>query len=120
MSKINTNEKCSDGNNQSPSCVIPTEADYSNITVINLSPTEKIKDFNEAKVLADKTADDTLDMHMLLAFRDGDKDFESPQHGDECHSGSPIPAYVDYALYHGATLKVDIEKGRFIFFYLPV
>jgi hypothetical protein len=27
---------------------------------------------------------------------------------------------VDYGVYHGATLKVDIEQGRFVFFYLPV
>jgi len=27
---------------------------------------------------------------------------------------------VDYGLYHGATLKIDIEDGRFVFFYLPV
>jgi len=24
--------------------------------------------------------------------------------------------YVDYGLNHGATLKVDIENGRFVFF----
>jgi hypothetical protein len=27
---------------------------------------------------------------------------------------------VDYGLHHGATLKLDIEDGRFVFFYLPV
>jgi hypothetical protein len=27
---------------------------------------------------------------------------------------------VDYGIHHGATLKVDIEHGRFVFFYLPV
>jgi hypothetical protein len=31
-----------------------------------------------------------------------------------------VPGYVDYGIYHGATLKVDIEQGRFVFFYLPV
>lgn len=27
---------------------------------------------------------------------------------------------VDYGLSHGATLKVDVENGRFVFFYRPV
>ena len=56
----------------------------------------------------------------LLAWYDRDRDFESPQHASECHVNSAIPGYIDYALYHGATLKIDIEDGRFVFFYLPV
>ena len=28
--------------------------------------------------------------------------------------------YVDYGLHHGATLMVDVEQGRFVFFYTPV
>jgi hypothetical protein len=31
-----------------------------------------------------------------------------------------VPGYVDYGVYHGATLKIDIEQGRFVFFYLSV
>jgi len=27
---------------------------------------------------------------------------------------------VDYGIHHGATLMLDIEQGRFVFFYLPV
>ncbi|HHL19725.1 MAG TPA: hypothetical protein ENJ33_08310 [Thiothrix sp.] len=99
-------------------CHIATEPDYTNVTIIELSPTEPISDFNAAKILANQVADKELGEHMLLAFRDGDRDFNSPEHGDECHSQSPVPAYIDYALYHGATLKVDIESGRFEFFYV--
>jgi hypothetical protein len=99
-------------------CHIATEPDYSKVNIIELSPTEPISDFNAAKVLATQVADKELEDHMLLAFRDGDRDFNSPEHGDECHSNSPVPAYIDYALYHGATLKVDIEGGRFEFFYV--
>lgn len=49
-----------------------------------------------------------------------DRDFESPQHASECHEQSAVPGYVDYGTYHGATLKGDIEAGRFVFFFLPV
>ena len=31
-----------------------------------------------------------------------------------------VPGYVDYDIHHGATLKVDVEGGRFVFFYRPV
>jgi hypothetical protein len=57
---------------------------------------------------------------MLLSWYDRDRDFESPQHVSECHLDSAVPGYVDYGIYHGATLKVDIEHGRFVFFYLAV
>ena len=53
---------------------------------------------------------------MLLSWYDRDRDFESPQHASECHLDSAVPGYVDYGIYHGATLKVDIEQGRFVFF----
>lgn len=45
---------------------------------------------------------------------------ELPQHASECHAASAAPGYVDDGLSHGATLVVDIEDGRFVFFYLPV
>ncbi|WMP17478.1 AF1514 family protein [Thiothrix lacustris] len=101
-------------------CNLPTEPDYSGVTIIELEPEAQVADFNAAKQLADNKAETLLESAMLLSFHDGDKGFDSPQHGDECHAGSPIPAYIDYALSHDATLKIDIEKGRFIFFYLAV
>jgi hypothetical protein len=70
--------------------------------------------------LADAEAERRLGAFMLLAWYDRDRDFESPQHASECHQASATPGYVDYALHHGATLKVDVDGGRFVFFYLPV
>ena len=70
--------------------------------------------------MADAEASRCLGEHMLLSWYDRDRNFESPQHASECHAASAIPGYVDYGLYHGAKLKVDIEAGRFVFFYLPV
>ena len=48
------------------------------------------------------------------------RDFESPQHASECHLDSAVPGYVDYGIYHGAPLKVDIEQGCLVVFYLLV
>ena len=70
--------------------------------------------------LADEKAQQTSGEVMLLSWYDRDRDFESPQYSSECHQDSAIPGYVDYGLSHGAKLMIDIENGRFIFFYMPV
>jgi hypothetical protein len=43
--------------------------------------------------------------------------FEAPQRVSECHPAAAVPGYVDYALSRGAALRVDVEDGRFVFFY---
>ncbi|MES9881605.1 MAG: AF1514 family protein [Sedimenticola sp.] len=101
-------------------CNIPTEPDYSGVTIIELSPAPPLDDYLAAMALANCEADQRLGEYMLLSWYDRDRDFESPQHSSECHANSAIPGYIDYALYRDATLKVDIEQGRFVFFYLPV
>lgn len=101
-------------------CNIPTEPDYTGVTIIQLSPEPALQDYLQAMKQADTEAEKCLGDYMLLSWYDRDRDFESPQHSSECHANSAIPGYIDYGLYHGATLKVDIEQGRFVFFYLPV
>ncbi|MEJ2346770.1 MAG: AF1514 family protein [Gammaproteobacteria bacterium] len=44
----------------------------------------------------------------------------SPPHAGECRQDSAVPGNVDYGIHHGATLEVDLERGRFVFCYLPV
>jgi len=99
------------------SCSIPSEPDLSNLTVVELEPDERVADYRTAMRIA---AEKLIGQPMLLSWYDRDRDFESPQHASECHQGSAVPGYVDYGIHHGATLKVDIEHGRFIFFYLSV
>ena len=103
-----------------PSCPLPREPDYSGVEVVELHPDPSPKDYREAMEAANRVADEKLGEHMLLSWYDRDRDFESPQHASECHVDSAVPGYVDYGLYHGARLKVDIEDGRFVFFYMPV
>lgn len=93
---------------------------YEGVEIIKLNPEPSLADYLEAMVIANKLADEKLEQHMLLSWYDRDRDFESPQHASECHTFSAVPGYVDYGLYHGATLKIDIEDGRFVFFYLPI
>ena len=101
-------------------CNMPTQPDYSGVTIIELSPDPALDDYMQAMKLANDHAEESIGEHMLLAWYDRDRDFESPQHASECHVNSAIPGYIDYALYHGASLKIDIEQGRFVFFYLPI
>ena len=90
------------------------------VEVVALQPKPSPADYREAMALANGEAAARLEDFMLLSWYDRDRDFESPQHAGECHQDSAVPGYVDYGVYHGARLKVDIEDGRFVFFYLPV
>ncbi len=101
-------------------CKLPTEPDYTGVTIVELSPEPVLNDYMQAMQLANEQAEELIGEHMLLAWYDKDRDFESPQHASECHVNSAIPGYIDYALYHGATLKIDFEEGRFIFFYMAI
>ncbi len=103
-----------------PLCPLPTAPDLSAITQVELVPSPAPGDYRAAMKLADEVATKRLGEFMLLSWYDRDRDFESPQHASECHQDSATPGYVDYGIHHGATLMVDIEQGRFVFFYLPV
>lgn len=101
-------------------CNLPTTADYSNVTQLSLEPEQPPANYIEAMALANQEAERRIGQHMLLSWYDRDRDFESPQHASECHVNSAIPGYVDYALYRGATLRIDFQQGRFVFFYLAI
>ena len=105
---------------QPGSCPLPTGPDLSKLTVVELAPAERLPDYMAAMRLANAEAVKQPGEHMLLSWYDRDRNFESPQHASECHLDSAVPGYVDYGICHGATLKVDIEQGRFVFFYLLV
>lgn len=105
---------------QNPACPLPAPPDYSRVTLVSLAPQPAPRDYREAMTLADREAARLLGDHMLLSWYDRDRDFESPQHAGECHLDSAIPGYVDYALHRDACLRIDIEQGRFVFFYLAV
>jgi len=69
---------------------------------------------------AARIAEERLRDSMLLSWFDRDRDFESPQLASECHLGSAVPGYVDYAVQNGASLVMNVEHGRFVFSFLPV
>ncbi|MDZ4252501.1 MAG: AF1514 family protein [Sulfuritalea sp.] len=90
------------------------------LSVAELAPSLPLADYLAAMQLADAEASARLGSHMLLSWYDRDRDFESPQHASECHAPGAMPGYAVYGLHHGATLMVNVEQGRFVFFYLPL
>lgn len=104
-----------------PSCPIPQEPDMSRVEEVMLHSEPSPRDYLAAMQSADAEAAKRFgEDWMRLSWYDRDRDFESPQHSSECHADSAIPGYVDYGVNHGARLKVDIEDGRFVFFFAPV
>ncbi|MCP5427123.1 MAG: AF1514 family protein [Chromatiaceae bacterium] len=104
-----------------PTCPTPRRPiDDARIKRVTLAPQTALADYLQGMQLANRTADDLLGNYMLLSWYDRDRNFESPQHAGECHQQGAVPGYVDYGIHHGATLVVDIEDGRFVFYYLPV
>jgi hypothetical protein len=98
-----------------PACPIPSPADMTGVTIVQLQ--QSPADYRAAMELANGEASARLADPMLLSWYDRDRNFEAPQHVSECHQDSAVPGYVDYALHRGASLKIDIDSGRFVFFY---
>lgn len=108
------------GNTPNGAACAPRVPDLGGVTVVTISPQPPLVDYLAAMRLAEREARSRLGEAMLLSWYDRDRDFEAPQHVSECHAASAVPGYVDYALQRGAALKVDIENGRFVFFYMKV
>lgn len=87
---------------------------------ISLHPEKGVSDYREAMVLAKAEAEKRLGEYMLMSWYDRDRDYESPPNTTECAGDCEKNGYIHYALSHGATLKVDIEGGRFVFYFTPV
>ncbi len=73
-----------------------------------------------ARSLADEIAEDHVQDALLLAWYDRDQDFESPAHASECHDACDVPGYIEYAENRGASLRVNVDGGRFVFCYRPL
>ena len=101
-------------------CPVPAPSDLTGVAVVALHPRPRVQDYLQAMSLANVEAAARLQDYMLLSWYDRDRDFEAPQHVSECHAVGAVPGYVDYGIHHGATLKIDVEDGRFVFFYRPV
>ncbi len=94
--------------------------DLSSVEVVRLYPENGVRDYQQAVELARSEAEQRFEEYMLMSWYDRDRDFESPPHTSECSAGGAKEGYINYGLNHGARLMVDIEDGRFVFFYAPV
>lgn len=94
--------------------------DQSPVAVVRLNPENRVRDYQQAVELARSEAEQRFGEYMLMSWYDRDRDFESPPHTSECSASSEKEGYINYGLNHGAKLMVDVEDGRFVFFYAPV
>jgi hypothetical protein len=101
------------------SCPI-TPKKLTQVEEVQLHPEAKAGDYQQAMALAKAEAERRLGEYMLISWYDRDRDFESPPNTTECAGDCKKEGYIHYALNHGATLKIDIEDGRFVFFFTPV
>ncbi|MFZ5797384.1 MAG: hypothetical protein C4563_04045 [Desulfobulbus sp.] len=101
------------------SCPLPSPG-RPDVATISLHPATRVADYQEAMKLAKAEAEQRLGEYMLMSWYDRDRDYESPPNTTECAGDCEKNGYILYALHHGATLKVDIEEGRFIFYFTPV
>jgi len=90
------------------------------VEVVSLNPENGVDDYQEAMALAREQARQRFEEYMLISWYDRDRDFEAPPNTTECPNCTQKEGYIHYALSHDARLKVDIENGRFVFFFTPV
>lgn len=90
------------------------------VEAVSLHPEKGVGDYREAMALAKIEAEKRLGEYMLMSWYDRDRDYESPPNTTECAGECEKNGYIQYAVSHGATLKVDIEDGRFVFYFTPV
>lgn len=101
------------------SCPLPPPG-QPRVETISLHPEKGVTDYREAMTLAKEEAEKRLGEYMLMSWYDRDRDYESPPNTTECAGDCAKNGYIQYAVSHGATLKVDIEEGRFVFYFTPV
>ena len=94
--------------------------DLSKVEVVQLDSVGGNGDFRQARQLAAGEAGKRFAEYLLISWYDRERDFESPAHVSECGGGGPKQGYIFYAVSRGARLKVEIDAGRFVFFFTPV
>ncbi len=94
--------------------------DYTGVEIVSLSPAGGVADYNAAVAIAKGEAKKRFEEYMLISWYDRERDYESPPNTSERGDEFPKDGFIYYGLSHGAKLKVDIEQGRFVFFFTPV
>lgn len=90
------------------------------VEVVSLHPEKRVEDYRQAMAMARELAQQRFEEYMLISWYDRDRDFEAPPNTTECPGCTQKEGYIHYGLSHGARLKVDVEDGRFVFFFTPV
>jgi len=101
------------------SCSLATP-NLAGVEVVRRETSGGVGDYRQARELAEAEAGQRFAEFMLISWYDRERDFESPAHTSECAGCGPKSGYIHYALSRGAKLQVEIDGGRFVFFFTPV
>jgi hypothetical protein len=104
----------------SDACDLQRVPDYRKVTIITLQSVSVSPSFWDALSLAEEAAVLTLGENILLSWHEQDCLFAHTQPADGRDYPDAVPGYADYAVKHGARLMVDIDDGRFVFFFRPM
>ena len=102
------------------SCALSSSSPEEPMETVRINPEQPVADHQQAMALAREAAGERFEDHMLISWYDRDRDLESPANTTECAGDCPKDGYIHYARSHGAKLKIDIEDGRFVFFFTPL
>jgi hypothetical protein len=94
--------------------------DLSGVETVEGQTTDRVGNFRSARELAEAEAGKRFIEYLLISWYDRERDFESPAHVSECGGCGPKQGYIHYALSRGARLQVEVDGGRFVFFFTPV
>lgn len=100
-------------------CSLPL-VDLSGVELVRLQTADGVGDYRQARELAEAEAGRRFAEFMLISWYDRERDFESPAHTSECAGCGPKSGYIHYALNRGAKLQVEVDGGRYVFFFTPV
>ena len=95
-------------------------ANLEKLRLLRIAEGTPLADYFAAMKLANRRAQKSIGDNMLVCWYDRDRDVESPRRSIESYLDTEIPGYIEFGLKQEASLVIDVEDGRFVFFYSKI
>ena len=103
-----------------PVCPLPEPTEVTELDLILLDPQPPVADYQQALDLARQLAEEELGENRLLCWYDRDRDIQSHRQNSGTSDEGAALGYIEYGIQQGAKLQIDVQGGRFVFFFLPL